>query len=84
MYAATTICTVARRSRIPRAASSLIARRGYHENIVDHYENPRNVGALDKNDENVGTVSDLLQWRRSLRFDGYACRYDAFYASLPP
>jgi hypothetical protein len=30
--------------------------RLYHENIVDHYENPRNVGSLDKNDPNVGTV----------------------------
>lgn len=30
-------------------------RRGYHENIVEHYENPRNVGSLDKNDEDVGT-----------------------------
>jgi hypothetical protein len=34
-------------------------RRNYHENIVEHYENPRNVGSLDKNDENVGTVSDV-------------------------
>lgn len=32
-----------------------VARRGYHENIVEHYENPRNVGSLDKNDLNVGT-----------------------------
>jgi len=32
-------------------------RRGYHENIIEHYENPRNVGSLDKNDEDVGTVS---------------------------
>ena len=32
-------------------------KRGYHENIVEHYENPRNVGSLDKNDDNVGTVS---------------------------
>jgi NifU-like protein involved in Fe-S cluster formation len=24
---------------------------------VEHYENPRNVGSLDKNDDNVGTVS---------------------------
>ena len=23
--------------------------------MIDHYENPRNVGALDKNDPNVGT-----------------------------
>lgn len=27
----------------------------YHPNVIDHYENPRNVGSLDKNDENVGT-----------------------------
>lgn len=29
--------------------------RAYHENIIDHYENPRNVGSLDKNKKNVGT-----------------------------
>ena len=29
--------------------------RGYHENIIDHYENPRNVGSLDKNKKTVGT-----------------------------
>ena len=23
--------------------------------VIDHYENPRNVGAMDKNDKNVGT-----------------------------
>ena len=23
--------------------------------VIDHYENPRNVGSLDKNDANVGT-----------------------------
>ncbi|VDO12537.1 unnamed protein product [Rodentolepis nana] len=27
----------------------------YHENVIDHYENPRNVGNLDKNKKNVGT-----------------------------
>lgn len=27
----------------------------YHENVIDHYENPRNVGTLDKNKKNVGT-----------------------------
>ncbi|KAB0803962.1 hypothetical protein PPYR_00932 [Photinus pyralis] len=27
----------------------------YHPNVIDHYENPRNVGSLDKGDVNVGT-----------------------------
>lgn len=27
----------------------------YHTNVIDHYENPRNVGSMDKNDEHVGT-----------------------------
>ena len=29
--------------------------RLYHKNVIDHYENPRNVGSLDKKDPNVGT-----------------------------
>lgn len=29
--------------------------RNYHERVVDHYNNPRNVGSFDKNDPNVGT-----------------------------
>ena len=55
-------------SRSPAAAAAAMAvgngtpqrrvlRRGYHENIIEHYENPRNVGSLDKNDDDVGTVS---------------------------
>jgi hypothetical protein len=35
-------------------ARSMIT-RSYHEKVIDHYENPRNVGSFDKTDANVGT-----------------------------
>ena len=31
------------------------SRRQYHQNVIDHYERPRNVGSLDKKDPRVGT-----------------------------
>jgi nitrogen fixation NifU-like protein len=27
----------------------------YSKEVIDHYENPRNVGSFDKNDNNIGT-----------------------------
>lgn len=41
--------------RVGGAAVAVAGRRGYHDNIVEHYENPRNVGSMDKNDKFVGT-----------------------------
>lgn len=35
-----------------RSTPTLVA---YHKNVIDHYENPRNVGSLDKSDSRVGT-----------------------------
>jgi len=35
--------------------SAVTMTRGYHDIVVDHYENPRNVGSLDKDSNQVGT-----------------------------
>eukprot|EP00850_Spirogloea_muscicola_P023623 SM000373S13605 [mRNA] locus=s373:36434:37632:+ [translate_table: standard] len=40
---------------IAGAAAAGPLTRSYHENVVDHYNNPRNVGSFDKAAEDVGT-----------------------------
>ena len=49
----------------------------YSEKVLDHYSNPRNVGALDKNDPNVGTgvvgapeCGDVMKLQLRIRDDG--------------
>ena len=49
----------------------------YSEKVIDHAENPRNVGTLDKNDPNVGTglvgapaCGDVMRLQIRVREDG--------------
>ena len=49
----------------------------YSEKVIEHYENPRNVGTLDKNDESVGTglvgapaCGDVMRLQIKVRDDG--------------
>ncbi|KAG9055527.1 iron-binding protein [Serendipita sp. 407] len=38
-----------------RVSPSTVLVRYYHEKVISHYENPRNVGSLPKTDVDVGT-----------------------------
>ena len=49
----------------------------YSEKVIDHYENPRNVGSLDKNAEDVGTglvgapaCGDVMKLQLKINDDG--------------
>ena len=49
----------------------------YREKVIDHYENPRNVGSLDKNDPQVATgmvgapaCGDVMKLQLKISDDG--------------
>ena len=49
----------------------------YSDKVIDHYENPRNVGSLSKDDANVGTglvgapeCGDVMKLQLRIRDDG--------------
>ena len=49
----------------------------YSDKVVEHYENPRNVGTLDKNDDHVGTglvgapaCGDVMRLQLKISDDG--------------
>lgn len=61
----------------------------YSDKVIDHYENPRNVGSFDKTDDNIGTgmvgapaCGDVMKLQikvdedgiiRDARFKTYGC-----------
>ncbi|XP_015604756.1 iron-sulfur cluster assembly enzyme ISCU, mitochondrial [Cephus cinctus] len=45
----------AKLSGMPKNVFRSVPSVSYHPNVLDHYENPRNVGSLDKDDKQVGT-----------------------------
>lgn len=49
------LCRKALLSPTANRARQIIVTSAYHEKVIDHYEKPRNVGSLDKDDKNVGT-----------------------------
>jgi len=53
--AARATAPMARAIRPTAAAASMSGKRFYHPKVLDHYNNPRNVGSMDKNDSDVGT-----------------------------
>ena len=49
----------------------------YSEKLIDHFENPRNIGSLDKNDSAVGTglvgapaCGDVMKLQLKIKDDG--------------
>lgn len=49
----------------------------YSKKLIDHFENPRNIGALDKKDKNVGTglvgapaCGDVMQFQIQVNDQG--------------
>jgi nitrogen fixation NifU-like protein len=49
----------------------------YSEKVIDHYENPKNVGSMDKSDDNVGTglvgapaCGDVMKLQLKINDDG--------------
>jgi len=55
LAARSSLSSVSVRSRQLPAAPVTVARRAYHEKVIDHYSRPRNVGSMPKSDTDVGT-----------------------------
>ena len=73
------LCRVARgrAAALASVARPRVIARAYHQDLIDHYENPRNVGRLDKKAPNVGTglvgapaCGDVMQLQIQVDDDG--------------
>lgn len=51
---------LSRSLRVSTKQSVQILARSYHPNVIDHYENPRNVGSLDKKKKTLVSLSEPL------------------------
>jgi len=54
-----------------------VIKRGYHSKLIDHYENPRNIGSLNKHSKDVGTglvgapaCGDVMQFNIRVNDEG--------------
>lgn len=61
----------------------------YHEKVIDHYENPRNVGSFDKSKKNVGTglvgapaCGDVMKLQIELNEDGTTIEKAVFKVTM--
>ena len=61
----------------------------YHEKVIDHYENPRNAGSLDKKKKNVGTglvgapaCGDVMKLQIELNEDGTTIEKAVFKVNM--
>ncbi|KAK2967170.1 hypothetical protein RJ640_005214 [Escallonia rubra] len=86
--------------QLPAMAARGALPRMYHERVVDHYNNPRNVGSFDKDDATVGTglvgapaCGDVMKLQIKVDDDGkivdacfktFGCGEIAKHLSLPP
>jgi hypothetical protein len=62
----------------------------YSDKVLDHYENPRNVGSFDKNDPDVATgmvgapaCGDVMKLTdQSIRWHYYRCKIQNIWLRL--
>jgi NifU-like N terminal domain len=69
--------------------TTLLLRYAYHENVIDHYEKPRNVGSMDKNKKSVGTglvgapaCGDVMKLQIEVGDDGRTIQNAVFKVTL--